>query len=349
MPTIEDSIQVQVPIQQAYNQWTQFEEFPKFMEGIQSVQQLDDTHVRWIAEIRGESRRWTTEITEQQPDGKIAWKTIDGEVKNDGVVTFERVGDGQTRVNVRIDVEGESSVENVAGDLLGIVKGQVHGDLERFKQLIENRKQETGAWRGAVHDGEVRVRAHAREGKEGSVATEQGQERRETAEGAGAKAQEVVSQAKEQVHEKAGQVKGTAMDRLRGQLDSQSTRLGEQVTPFAQALRESGTHLGEEGQSQGAQAAHSAADQAERLAGYLKESDSNRILGDVEDFARRRPWLTGAIGLAIGFVAARFVKATADRDGTRTTLSGMTPPAAVRGEGYARTPLAPPVSPEVGL
>ncbi len=154
MPKIEDSIEVHVPVQQAYNQWTQFEEFPKFMDGIQSVEQLDDTHVQWIAGIGGESRRWTTEITEQEPDEKIAWKTIDGEVKNDGVVTFERVGDGQTRVNVRMDVEGESRVENAAGDLLGIVEGQVHADLERFKQLIENREQETGAWRGAVQDGE---------------------------------------------------------------------------------------------------------------------------------------------------------------------------------------------------
>jgi len=145
MPTIEDSIEVQVPVQQAYNQWTQFEQFPKFMEGIQSVQQLDDTHVQWVAEIRGESRQWTTEITEQQPDEKIAWKTIDGEVKNDGVVTFAQVGDRQTRVNVQMDVEGESTAENVAGDLLGVVKAQVHGDLERFKQLIENRDQESGA------------------------------------------------------------------------------------------------------------------------------------------------------------------------------------------------------------
>jgi uncharacterized membrane protein len=156
MPTIEDSIEVQVPVQQAYNQWTLFEEFPKFMEGIQSVQQLDDTHVQWVAEIRGESRQWTTEITEQQPDEKIAWKTIDGEVKNDGVVTFEQVGDRQTRVNVQMDVEGASTAENIGGDLLGIVKGQVHGDLERFKQVIENRDQETGAWRGAVHDGETK-------------------------------------------------------------------------------------------------------------------------------------------------------------------------------------------------
>src|ERR671910_3315791 len=156
MPKIQDSIEVQVPVQQAYNQWTQFEDFPRFMEGIQSVQQLDDTHVHWVAEIRGETREWTTEITEQQPDEKIAWKTIDGEVKNDGVVTFEQVGDGQTRVNLQMDVEGESNAENLAGDLLGIVKRQVNGDLERFKQLIENRDQETGAWRGEVQDGETK-------------------------------------------------------------------------------------------------------------------------------------------------------------------------------------------------
>jgi uncharacterized membrane protein len=156
MPKVEESIEVQVPVQQAYNQWTQFEEFPKFMEGIQSVQQLDDTHVRWVAEIRGESREWTTEITDQQPDEKIAWKTIDGELKNDGVVTFEQVGDGQTRVNVQMDVDGDSTAENVAGDLLGIVKAQVHGDLERFKVLIENRDEETGAGRGEVKEGETK-------------------------------------------------------------------------------------------------------------------------------------------------------------------------------------------------
>jgi uncharacterized membrane protein len=153
---VKESIEVQVPVHQAYNQWTQFEEFPRFMEGIQSVQQLDDTHVRWVAEIRGESREWTTEITDQQPDEKIAWKTIDGEVKNDGVVTFEQVGDGQTRVNVQMDVEGDSTAENIAGSLLGIVKAQVHGDLERFKQLIESRDEETGAWRGEVQEGQTK-------------------------------------------------------------------------------------------------------------------------------------------------------------------------------------------------
>jgi uncharacterized membrane protein len=156
MPKIEDTIEVQVPVQQVYNQWTQFEDFPKFMDGIQSVQQLDDTHVQWVAEIRGESRQWTTEITEQRPDEKVAWKTIEGEVKNDGVVTFEPLGDAQTRVNVQMDVEGDSTAENVAGDLLGVVKKQVHGDLERFKQLIENRDEETGAWRGEVQEGDTK-------------------------------------------------------------------------------------------------------------------------------------------------------------------------------------------------
>jgi uncharacterized membrane protein len=155
MPKIEDSIEVQVPVRQAYNQWTQFEEFPKFMEGIQSVQQLDDTHVQWVAEIRGKSRQWTTEITEQQPDKKVAWKTIDGEVKNDGAVSFEEIAGGQTRVNVEMDVEGDSTAENVAGDLLGVVKRQVHADLERFKQLIENRDEESGAWRGEVRESET--------------------------------------------------------------------------------------------------------------------------------------------------------------------------------------------------
>jgi uncharacterized membrane protein len=156
MPKIEDMIEVQVPVQQAYNQWTQFEDFPKFMDSIQSVQQLDDTHVQWVAEIRGESRQWTTEIIEQRPDEKVAWKTIEGEVKNDGVVTFEPMGDARTRVNVQMDVEGDSTAENVAGDLLGVVKKQVHGDLERFKELIESRDAETGAWRGEVQEGETR-------------------------------------------------------------------------------------------------------------------------------------------------------------------------------------------------
>lgn len=155
MPKIQDSIDVQVPVRQAYNQWTQFEEFPKFMEGVQSVRQLDDTHVQWVAEIRGASREWTTEIVEQQPDEKVEWKTIEGEVRNDGVVTFEQVGGDRTRVNVAMDVAGESAAENAAGDLLGVVKRQVRGDLERFKELVETRDDETGAWRGTVQNAET--------------------------------------------------------------------------------------------------------------------------------------------------------------------------------------------------
>lgn len=155
MPKIQDSIDVGVPVRQAYNQWTQFEEFPKFMEGVQSVRQLDDTHVQWVAEIRGASREWTTEIVEQQPDEKVEWKTIEGEVRNDGVVTFEQVGGDRTRVNVAMDVAGESAAENAAGDLLGVVKRQVRGDLERFKELVETRDDETGAWRGTVQNAET--------------------------------------------------------------------------------------------------------------------------------------------------------------------------------------------------
>ena len=155
MPKIADSIEVRVPVQRAYNQWTQFEEFPKFMEGIQSVQQLDDRHVQWVAEIHGERHQWKTEIVEQRPDKRIAWKTVDGDVKNDGMVTFEHVGDDRTRIDVQMDVEAESSMQDLAGDLLGIVKDQVHGDLERFKQLIEELDEETGAWRGEVSDSEA--------------------------------------------------------------------------------------------------------------------------------------------------------------------------------------------------
>src|ERR1044071_9029143 len=127
MPKVQDSIEVQAPVRQAYNQWTQFEEFPKFMEGIQSVQQLDDTHVQWVAEIAGKSSQWTTEITEQQPDKKVAWRTIDGEVKNDGAVSFEEIAGGQTRVNVEMDVESGSGAADGAGGPPGVVRGPGHG------------------------------------------------------------------------------------------------------------------------------------------------------------------------------------------------------------------------------
>ena len=124
------------------------------MEGIQSVQQLDDGHVKWVAEVRGKTREWTTEITEQRPDEKIAWKTIGGEVKNDGIVTFEQLGNDQTPINVEMDVEGESGTENVAGDLLGVVKTRCAAISSGSSSLIESAAR-AGAWLGEVQDGET--------------------------------------------------------------------------------------------------------------------------------------------------------------------------------------------------
>ena len=148
MATIEKSIDVSVPLSTAYNQWTQFEEFPTFMDGIEEVQQLDDTHLRWVANVGGQREEWEAEITEQRPDERIAW-TSQGGKGNAGVVTFHRLGEGETRVTVQIDWEPEGAVEQV-GAAVGADDRRVEGDLERFKQMIESRGVETGAWRGEV-------------------------------------------------------------------------------------------------------------------------------------------------------------------------------------------------------
>jgi uncharacterized membrane protein len=148
MTTIEQSIEVNVPVRTAYNQWTQFEEFPNFMEGVESVTQLDDTHLRWIAEIAGKKHEWKAEVTEQRPDERVAWKAVDGKT-NAGVVTFHRLGDNRTKVMVQMDWEPEGAVER-AGAAVGADDARVKGDLERFKEFIERRGQETGAWRGDV-------------------------------------------------------------------------------------------------------------------------------------------------------------------------------------------------------
>ena len=148
MSTIEESIEVQVPVRTAYNQWTQFEEFPRFMEGVEEVRQVDDTHLHWKADIAGQDREWDAEITEQHPDERVAWKSTGG-AQHAGVVTFHRIGDEQSRVMLQLDVEPESFTEQV-GDKLGFVKRRVKGDLERFKELIESRGSETGGWRGEV-------------------------------------------------------------------------------------------------------------------------------------------------------------------------------------------------------
>ena len=148
MSTIEESIDLQVPVRTAYNQWTQFEEFPQFMDGVEEVRQLDDTHLHWVAEIAGVRREWKAEVTEQTPDQRIAWQATEG-TGHAGVVTFHRLDDGQSRVMLQLDSEPEGVVEK-AGDALGVLKRQVKGDLERFKQLIESRGSESGAWRGEV-------------------------------------------------------------------------------------------------------------------------------------------------------------------------------------------------------
>ncbi|MEX2293920.1 MAG: SRPBCC family protein [Acidimicrobiales bacterium] len=148
MDEITATVDVRVPVRTAYDQWTQFEEFPQFMDGVRSVTQLDDTHLHWEAEIAGVRREWDAEITEQQPDQRIAWKATDG-TQNAGVVTFHRLDDDQTRVALQLDVETEGIVEAI-GEKLGFIKRRAAGDLERFKEMIEAGGVETGAWRGTV-------------------------------------------------------------------------------------------------------------------------------------------------------------------------------------------------------
>jgi uncharacterized membrane protein len=149
MSTIEQSIDVDVPVRTAYDQWTQFEEFPKFMEGVEEIRQVDDTHLHWRTKIAGKAKEFDAVITEQTPDQRIAWTSEDGP-EHAGVVTFHRLGEGQTRVMVQMDYEPQGAAEKV-GDALGLVKRRVKGDLERFKELIEDRGTETGAWRGEVN------------------------------------------------------------------------------------------------------------------------------------------------------------------------------------------------------
>jgi uncharacterized membrane protein len=148
MATIEKSIDVDVPVRTAYNQWTQFEEFPRFMEGVREVRQLDDKTLRWRAEIGGKEQEWSAEITEQIPDDRIAWRARVG-TRNAGVVTFHRLGDSRTRLMLQLEYDPQGVVENVA-DALGVVSRRVEGDLRRFKEFIEARGRETGAWRGEI-------------------------------------------------------------------------------------------------------------------------------------------------------------------------------------------------------
>ena len=151
MSTIEESIEIGVPVRTAYDQWTQFEEFPSFMEGVESVRQIDDTNLRWVAEVAGQRREWDARITEQHPDERVAWVSTSGQ-KHAGVVTFHRIDDDRTKVMLQLDHEPEGVVEK-AGDALGFVKRRAKGDLERFRDLVEERGKASGAWRGDVPAG----------------------------------------------------------------------------------------------------------------------------------------------------------------------------------------------------
>ena len=153
MSTTEQSIELNVPVRTAYNQWTQFEEFPQFMEGVEKVTQTNDTTLHWVAEIAGQKREWDAKITEQKPDERIAWTNIDG-AKNAGVVTFHYIDDTKSKVMLQMEFDPEGFKEKAA-DVLGLWKGRVKGDLERFKGFIESRGSETGAWRGEVDQSSV--------------------------------------------------------------------------------------------------------------------------------------------------------------------------------------------------
>ena len=147
--TIEQSIDLDVPVRAAYDQWTRFEEFPQFMKGVEEIRQLDDRHLHWVAELGGTRHEWDAEITEQQPDERVAWRNTDGK-DNAGVVTFHKLSDTSSRVMVQLDFVPEGIKEKV-GAAINAPDRQVKGDLERFKELVESQgAPREGSWRGEV-------------------------------------------------------------------------------------------------------------------------------------------------------------------------------------------------------
>ena len=148
METLEESIEVEAPVTVTYNQWTQFEDFPRFMEGVESVTQLDDKRIHWVAEVAGKRKEWDAEITRQVPDREIDWVGL-GDPDNRGRVVFEALDGDTSKVTMMLDYDPEGIVEEL-GDALGLVKRRVRGDMERFKEFIEARGQETGGWRGQI-------------------------------------------------------------------------------------------------------------------------------------------------------------------------------------------------------
>lgn len=150
METIEKSIEVECPLRTVYNQWTQFEEFPRFMKGVKKVTQLDDQRLHWEAEIAGKNKEWDSRITDQVPDQLIAWQSDGGEY-NAGAVHFSAVSPNRTRINFQLMYDPEG-IEGNTGDVLEVVSNRVEKNLEGFKEFIENRSQETGSWRGTIRE-----------------------------------------------------------------------------------------------------------------------------------------------------------------------------------------------------
>ena len=157
MERIEKSIEVKCPVRTVYNQWTQFEEFPRFMAGVKEVKQLDDTHLHWHAEVWGKDKEWDAEITEQVPDQVIAWRSTSGDAPNAGAVRFEPVAPDRTRVRLTMEYEPQGAIENI-GDALGVMSARVQNSVEDFKKFIESRGAETSGWRGEVHGGQKQPR-----------------------------------------------------------------------------------------------------------------------------------------------------------------------------------------------
>ncbi|MCM2577080.1 SRPBCC family protein [Streptomyces meridianus] len=145
---VEQSVEVAVPVTTAYNQWTQLQEFPEFMEGVERVDQITDTRSHWVTSVAGVKREFDAEVTEQIPDERMAWTSIDGP-KQAGVVTFHRLSDTTCKVMLQLDHDPQGIAESV-GDKLGFLNRRATGDLERFKKVVEERGHETGAWRGRV-------------------------------------------------------------------------------------------------------------------------------------------------------------------------------------------------------
>jgi uncharacterized membrane protein len=151
---ISETIEVELPVSTVYNQWTQFEDFPQFMEGVEEVRQLDDTRLHWIAKVGGRRAEWDAKILEQHPDRQISWVSEDGRATR-GTVTFEELAPARTRVQLSMSYMTQGPRELI-GSAAGLDERRVRGDLQRFKDMIEARNEETGAWRGEVVAGETR-------------------------------------------------------------------------------------------------------------------------------------------------------------------------------------------------